>query len=203
MFKKEEDERREYRFVRIVYLRATQGHSGEDLVEPCSLDNVSISENYIEVVNHVGRYFNMHSIVASGLIAGGKNDGRDRQTVVFTAVDPKDKNWNRAGRTRLDNAQTCCFQANVESKSRCCVSEQPVVFSSGMLDFRIQSLLHSKVEHAEQGRVRDLINQIESHLYQDDLQADLRQNNVYNPFREVEENDPRSWQRGVLRVMRN
>ena len=34
----------------------------------------------------------------------------------------------------------------------------------------------------KQGRVRALINQIESHPYQDDLQADLRQNNIFNPF---------------------
>ena len=152
-------------------------------MDPWSLDNVLISENYIEVVYHVGRYFNIHSIVASGLLARGKNDGRDRQTVVITSVYPMDKNWNRAGRSRLDKAQTCCFQSNVESKSRCCVSEQPVVFSSGIVDFRIQGLLQSKVEHAEQGRVRDLLNQIESHLYLDDPQADLRQNNVYRVFR--------------------
>ena len=40
----------------------------------------------------------MHSTIASGLIAegrvrGGKNSGRDRQTLFFTAVDPMKKNW--------------------------------------------------------------------------------------------------------------
>ena len=35
----------------------------------------------------------MHSIIKSGLIAGGRNFGRDRQTVLFTAVDPMYKNW--------------------------------------------------------------------------------------------------------------
>ena len=55
---------------------------------------------------------------------------------------------------------------------------QPVVQNSGTLDFRIQELLHSKTEEAEQGRVRDLINQIESHSYQDDLQSNLKQNTV-------------------------
>ena len=62
---------------------------------------------------------------------------------------------------------------------------QPVVQRSGMLEFRIQGLLQPNVEEAEQGRVRDLIYQIESHLYQDDLQADLRQNNIFNPFTKI------------------
>ena len=35
----------------------------------------------------------MHSIIASGSIAGGKIHGRDRQTVFFKAVDPMDENW--------------------------------------------------------------------------------------------------------------
>ena len=63
-------------------------------------------------------------------------------------------------------------------------TEQPVVLSSRILGFRIQGLLHSKEEQAEQGRVRDLINQIESDPSQDDLQADLRPSGVYNPCSE-------------------
>ena len=36
----------------------------------------------------------MPSIIASGLIAGEKIHGRDRQTVFFTAVDPMEKFWS-------------------------------------------------------------------------------------------------------------
>ena len=55
----------------------------------------TISSSFIY---HVGSYFNMHSIIASGLIAGrkeegGKNSGRDRQMLFTTAVDPMKKNW--------------------------------------------------------------------------------------------------------------
>ena len=72
----------------ILYLRAIQGHSGENPVDPSCQDNVLIPDNFFEY--HVGCYFNMHSIIASGLIAGGKKAGRDRQTVFFTALDPLD-----------------------------------------------------------------------------------------------------------------
>ena len=54
-----------------------------------------------------------------------------------------------------------------------------------MLEIRIQGLLQSNAEEAEQGRVRDLINQIESHPYQDDLQADLRRNSIFIPFTKI------------------
>ena len=57
-----------------------------------------------------------------------------------------------------------------------------VIVNNGILDFRIQGLLHLKVEQAEQGR--ELVNQIESHPHQDDLLSDLRQNKVHKPFSE-------------------
>ena len=63
-------------------------------------------------------------------------------------------------------------------------TERPVACDVGTLDFRIQGLLHSTVEEAEHVRVRELINRIESHPHKDELQADLMQDNVYNPFSE-------------------
>ena len=41
-----------------------------------------------------------------------------------------------------------------------------------------------KYKEAEHGRVRDLMNQIESHPHRTDLQADLTQNNVHDLFSE-------------------
>ena len=78
-----------------------QGGSWENLVDPSLLDNVLIPDNFFEFVYHVGSYFNMHSISASELIAGGKNHGRCRQTVFFTAVDPMDKKWIDKGQHDL------------------------------------------------------------------------------------------------------
>ena len=57
------------------------------------MDNVLIPGNVFDFIYHVGSYFNMHSIIASELIAGGRIHGRDRQTEFFTAADPMDKNW--------------------------------------------------------------------------------------------------------------
>ena len=62
-------------------------------MDPTLLDNVFFPKDFFQFIFHVGSYFNMHSIIASGSIAGGKVHGRDRQTVFFTAVDPMKDNW--------------------------------------------------------------------------------------------------------------
>ena len=83
--------------TQILYLRAIQGNSGENPVESSLQDNVLVLDSFFEFIYQVGRNFNMHSVIASGLIAGGrgggKYSGRDRQTLFFTAVDPMNKSW--------------------------------------------------------------------------------------------------------------
>ena len=50
------------------------------------------------------------------------------------------------------------------------------------IDFRVSGLPHAVVKQAENFRVRELVKKIESHLHREALQADLQQNDVYNPF---------------------
>ena len=83
----------------IVHLRALQGHSGCNLIDPIGLvkcgrvlqDNVIIKSNFFQYIYHVGCAINLHSIINSGLILGGQNLS-NRQTVFFLPVDPMDKN---------------------------------------------------------------------------------------------------------------
>ena len=49
-------------------------------------------------------------------------------------------------------------------------------------DFRVPGLSHAVVKEAENFRVQELVKKIESHPHREALQADLQQNNVYNPF---------------------
>ena len=76
----------------ILYLLALQGHSGRNPIDPLLQDNVLIPNNFFEYIYHIGCAINLHSITNSGLIAGGQNSSRDRQTVLFTAVNPIHKN---------------------------------------------------------------------------------------------------------------
>ena len=50
--------------------------------------------------------------------------------------------------------------------------------------FGMSGLPHAFVKQAENFRVRELVKKIESHRHREALQADLQQNNVYNPLSE-------------------
>ena len=50
------------------------------------------------------------------------------------------------------------------------------------IDFRVSGLPHAVVKQAENVRVRELVKKIKSHPHREALQADLQQNNAYNPF---------------------
>ena len=52
------------------------------------------------------------------------------------------------------------------------------------IDFRIPGLPHSVVKQADNYRVREIVKKIENHPHRQDLQADLQQNNAYNPLSE-------------------
>ena len=76
---------------RILYLRALQGHSGSNLIDPTSQDNVVIGSGIFHYIYHVRCAFNLHSIINNGLIPGGQDLSR-RQTVFFLPIDPRDEN---------------------------------------------------------------------------------------------------------------
>ena len=50
------------------------------------------------------------------------------------------------------------------------------------IDFRVPRLPHAVVKEAENFGVQELVKKIESHPHREAFQADLQQNNVYNPF---------------------
>ena len=67
---------------RILSLRALQGHSGRNLIDPALQDNVIIQSGFFHYIYHTGCAFNLHSIIKKGLILGGQNFSK-RQTVLF------------------------------------------------------------------------------------------------------------------------
>ena len=74
----------------ILCLRALQGHSGRDLIDPSLQDNVLIPNDFFEYIHHIGCAINLHSIMNSGLIPGRQILSK-RQTAFFTSVDPMNK----------------------------------------------------------------------------------------------------------------
>ena len=59
---------------------------------------------------------------------------------------------------------------------------RPVKVEKHDNDFRVPGLSHAIVKEAERLRVQELVKNIENHPHREAIQADLQQNNVYNPF---------------------
>ena len=72
----------------ILYLRAIQGHSGGKHINPTLQDNVLLPGDFAEYFYHVGSSNDMHWIIQSGLIPGGKDVEKGRHAVFITAVNP-------------------------------------------------------------------------------------------------------------------
>ena len=74
----------------IQNLRALQGHSGRNLIDPSLQDSVIIQSNFFLYIYHVGCAINLHPTINSGLIPGGQHLSK-RQTIFFLHVNPMDK----------------------------------------------------------------------------------------------------------------
>ena len=100
----------------IIYLRALQGYSGSNLIDPALQDNVLIGPGIFPYIYHVGSNFNLHSIISNGLILGGQNLSR-RQSVFFLPVDPRRSQGSRVYRL-LCTASRMIFAKCMEETSR-------------------------------------------------------------------------------------
>ena len=107
----------------ILYLRALQGHSGRNFIDPSlQQDNVLIPNNFFEYAHHIGCAINLHSITNSGLTPGGENLSKERQTVFFTAVDPLNKEHKDPNNIDLEAPRLAWVQAEKSGediKTRC------------------------------------------------------------------------------------
>ena len=64
----------------FLYLRAIQGHSGGNLVDPALQDNVLLPDDFAEYIYHIGNAHDMHSVIQGGLIQEEKvSRGTDGQ----------------------------------------------------------------------------------------------------------------------------
>ena len=71
----------------FLYFQAIHGHSGGTLVDPTLQDNVLLPDGIAENIYHIGKAHDMHSIIHSELIPGGKSQKGQAVSVFFTAVN--------------------------------------------------------------------------------------------------------------------
>ena len=58
-------------------MRALQGHSGGNRVDPTLQNYVEIPSELVDHIYHIGSAFNFKSIIEAGLIAGGNVEVKD------------------------------------------------------------------------------------------------------------------------------
>ena len=100
-----------------IFLRALQGHSGSNLIDPSLQDNVVIPNDFFEYIYHIGCAMNLHSIMNSGLIPEGQNLNK-RQTVFFTSTDPMNKEHRDSNKIDLEAQRLAWYKQKVENTSR-------------------------------------------------------------------------------------
>ena len=105
----------------ILCLRAFQGHSGRYSIDPSFQDNVLIPNDFFEYIYHIGCAINLHSIMNSRLRSGKQNLSK-RQTVVFTSVDPVNREHKDPNKVDLEAPRLTWYkQKKVEETSEHCV----------------------------------------------------------------------------------
>ena len=135
---------------------------------------------------------------------------RRKETLICTKFDRDTLNHEKHDNV-TDPTSTEKPESGHESTKRCVLTPKhvendqtgtgrPVKVEEHDIGFRVPGLSHAVVKEAEHLRVQELVKKIESHPHREALQADLQQNNVYNPF---EGDDPRKGQCGVIPVVRN
>ena len=109
----------------FLYLRAIQGHSGDDAIDPSLQDDVSLPKGCTEHIFHVGNASELNSIMGNGFIPGGKSLKRGRQAVFFTTVNPMDDEYGMGGNsTRLDETKDRVIFEHLETPSKYCMLMQ-------------------------------------------------------------------------------
>ena len=99
----------------ILYLRALQGHSGRNSIDPSLQDNVLIPTDFFEYIYHIGCATNVQSIMHTGLIPRGQNLSK-RQTVFCTSVDPVNKEHRDPNNIDLESPRLVLVQAEKSGK---------------------------------------------------------------------------------------
>ena len=113
---------------------------------------------------------------------GGQESTKEiEKGTLFDHEDVKHSTRTVRPASGLESTQSCVLMPTnfEEDQTR---TGRPVEVEELDIDFRVPGLSHAVVKEAEHLRVQELVKKIENHPHREALQADLQENNVYNPF---------------------
>ena len=114
---------------------------------------------------------------------GGQESTKEiEKSILFDHEDIKHSTRTVRPVGGLESTQSCVsmlINFHEEDQTR---TVRPVKVEELDIYFRVPGLSHGVVKEAEHLRVQEFVKKIENHPHREALQADLQQNNVYNPF---------------------
>ena len=126
----------------ILYVRALQGRSGRNLIDLPLQDNVLIPHDFFEYIYHVGFAINLHSIINSGLIPGGKKFEQKTDTILFCLWIPCTKNikiLRQLSTSKFGVLHNTCRQHGRNFKTRCIGSTSDLLKKKGLKFYQTRS----------------------------------------------------------------
>ena len=103
----------------FLYLRAIQGHSGENALDPTLKDKVLLPKGFTEYIYHVGDASELNSTIRNGLIPEEKNL-KKKEDKPFLHYSESDGGWKSHGRnsTRSNKTKNRSIQEYLETPSK-------------------------------------------------------------------------------------
>ena len=106
----------------ILHLRALQGHSGRNPIDPSLQYSALIPDNFFEYIYHIGCAINLHSIIISGLVPGGQNLNNRQTDSTLYASESHGQGIKRSVQAWLDQTTSCMGTSRKrgkDTKTRC------------------------------------------------------------------------------------
>ena len=143
----------------ILYLRALQGHSGRNLIDPSLQDNVVIPDGFFKYIYHVGCAINLHSIINSRLRYWEDKIWATGRRYSFCLWIPMDKEHKHLDTIDLRAPRHAQYMHGRNIKTRCVGSTSILLKRKGLKFCQMRSnavILHDcipKVVRTETGEV--------------------------------------------------
>ena len=114
LWQKEAERRTDFN-NQFLYLRAIQGHSGDNAVDPALQDNVLLPKGFTEYIYHVGNTNEFNFTI----IPGGKKPQERKTSGILHYSEPDGVwKWNGRNSTRLDETKDRAIQEYLETLSK-------------------------------------------------------------------------------------
>ena len=99
----------------FLYLRAIQGHSGDNAVDPTLQENVLLPKGFTEYIYHVGNANELNSLIRNGLIPGGTSLKKKTSDLLHNSEPDGRRTWHGGNSMRSYETKDRAMQDYLET----------------------------------------------------------------------------------------